>query len=339
MTSTQIAAVPVIDLAPYLEGTEAGKRAVAARVGEACRRLGAFMIVGHGLPQAAIADLLALSAGFFDQTLEEKMRWSPPSRAVFRGYSGLASEAVAYTVGAESPPDLREYFSINRLDRPGDEAYYRTAAAGDLFHPNIWPDRPAAFRESFSAHYQRMQHLAQHLMRLLAIDLGLAETYFADKIDRHFSNCATVNYPAQAQAPMPGQLRIGAHSDYGSLTILHQTAAAGGLQMQRPDGAWLDVPPHDGALIVNIGDLMARWTNDRYLSPLHRVVNPPRELASASRRQSIVFFHQPNYDAVVECLPSCRDATAPPRYPAVTSGEHLRSKLSASKARRKVAAA
>ncbi|HUE47557.1 MAG TPA: 2-oxoglutarate and iron-dependent oxygenase domain-containing protein [Aestuariivirgaceae bacterium] len=335
MTHTPIAAVPVIDLAPYFEGSETGRRAVAAHLGDACRRLGAFMIVGHGVPQSAIAELLALSADFFDQPLEEKMRWSPPSRSIFRGYSRLASEAVAYTVGAESPPDLREYFMINRLDRPGDEAYYRDPAAVDLFHPNIWSDRPAGFREAFSAHYRRMEEFARSLMRLLAIDLDVAETFFDDKIDRHFSNCSTVNYPAQAEAPIPGQLRIGAHTDYGSITILYQTAAAGGLQVQRPDGAWLDVAPTDGAFVVNIGDLMARWTNDRFISPMHRVVNPPRPVAAASRRQSIVFFHQPNYDAVVECLPGCRDATTPVRYPPVTSGEHLRSKLSASKARTK----
>jgi isopenicillin N synthase-like dioxygenase len=161
------------------------------------------------------------------------------------------------------------------------------------------------------------------------------KTFFDDKIDRHFSNSSTVNYPAQVEAPVPGQLRIGAHTDYGSLTIVYQTAAAGGLQVQRPDGAWLDVTPVEGALVVNLGDLMARWTNERYISPLHRVVNPPREVAGASRRQSIIFFHQPNYDAVVECLPSCRDSATPARYPAVTSGEHLRAKLSASKARTK----
>jgi isopenicillin N synthase-like dioxygenase len=332
-----ITSIPVIDIAPVVADPGTRKSAVAAAVGDACRRLGAFMVVGHGVPLEPIAELLDLSAAFFDRPQEEKMRWAPPP-GVFRGYSRLASEAVAYTVGAESPPDLREYFTINRLDRPGDEAYYRTAAAGDLFHPNIWPDRPAAFEAAFSAHYRRMEDLAQRLMRLLAIDLALAETYFDDKIDRHFSNCATVNYPAQAVPPLPGQLRIGAHTDYGSITILYQTSAAGGLQVQRADGAWLDVPPAAGAFVVNLGDLMARWTNDRYRSPLHRVVNPPRELAAESRRQAVVFFHQPNYDAVVECLPSCRDGATPARHPAVTSGDHLRAKLSASKARRRLAA-
>ena len=113
MTTTPIAGIPVIDLAPYFGGGEAGKRTVAAHLGDACRRLGAFMIVGHGVPLAPIADLLALSADFFDQPLEEKMRWSPSSRGVFRGYSGLASEAVAYTVGAESPP----FRSLSRTER------------------------------------------------------------------------------------------------------------------------------------------------------------------------------------------------------------------------------
>ena len=336
MTSAPIECIPVIDLAPAQGRAAAGRRAVAAQLGDACRRLGAFMITSHGVPAAPIAELLALSAQFFDQPLAEKMRWVPPTRDVFRGYSRLASEAVSYTVGAESPPDLREYFSINRLDRPGDAAYYGTSAAGKLFQPNIWPDRPAGFADAFTAHYRRMEQLALELMRLLALDLDLAETFFDDKIDRHFSNSLTVDYPAQSQAPEPGQLRIGAHTDYGSITLLHQTAATGGLQVRRPDGAWLDATPLDGAFVVNVGDLLARWTNDHYISPLHRVVNPPRDVAAASRRQSIVFFHQPNYDAVVECLPSCRDAATPARYPPVTSGQHLRAKLSASKTRTKL---
>jgi isopenicillin N synthase-like dioxygenase len=132
------------------------------------------------------------------------------------------------------------------------------------------------------------------------------------------------NYPAPQTAPEPGQLRAGAHSDYGSLTILKTEDRPGGLQVCNAAADWVDVPVVDGAFIVNIGDLMARWTNDRWVSTLHRVVNPPPSRAAESRRQSLVFFHNPNYDALIECLPTCRDPAHPPRYEATTSGEHLR---------------
>ena len=126
---------------------------------------------------------------------------------------------------------------------------------------------------------------------------------------------------------MPGQLRAGAHSDYGSLTILKAEANPGGLQVYNKAGEWVDVPIVPDCFVVNIGDLMARWTNDRWVSTLHRVINPPREHALGSRRQSLVFFHNPNYDADISCLPTCIAAGEPPRYPATTSGEHLRSRF------------
>ncbi len=122
--------------------------------------------------------------------------------------------------------------------------------------------------------------------------------------------------------PLPGQLRAGAHSDYGSLTILLPEAAPGGLEILAPDGAWRPVPAIPGAFIVNIGDLMARWTNDRWVSTVHRVVNPPADALGSVRRQSLAFFHQPNYDALIECIPGCAGPGRPVRHAPITSGNH-----------------
>jgi isopenicillin N synthase-like dioxygenase len=172
-----------------------------------------------------------------------------------------------------------------------------------------------------------MEALAATLMRGFALGLGMPEGFFDDKVDRHITNFSVLHYPAQAEPPLPGQLRAGAHTDYGSLTILKTDAAAGGLQVQAPEGGWIDVPHLPDAFVVNLGDLMAEWTNDRWVSTLHRVVNPPRSAGSAARRLSMAFFHQPNYDAVIECLPTCIAADRPARYGRTTSGEHVWMKI------------
>jgi isopenicillin N synthase-like dioxygenase len=136
-----------------------------------------------------------------------------------------------------------------------------------------------------------------------------------------------LHYPNQPDAPLEGQLRAGAHSDYGSLTIVRQEDRPGGLQVLDHSGEWVDVPVVDGGLVVNIGDLMAEWTNDRWVSTMHRVVNPPRDAAGDSDRVSLVFFHQPNYDAVIECLPSVLGPGEEPKYAVTTSGQHLYDKF------------
>jgi isopenicillin N synthase-like dioxygenase len=128
-----------------------------------------------------------------------------------------------------------------------------------------------------------------------------------------------------------GDVNGYAHTDYGSLTILLPEPGSHGLEIFGPDGAWTAVPSQAGAFVVNIGDLMARWTNDRWVSTMHRVVNPPRDVTVGTRRLSLAFFHQPNHDALVECLPSCA-GNRPPLYPPVTSGAHLHAKYLAMRA-------
>ena len=155
----------------------------------------------------------------------------------------------------------------------------------------------------------------------------MPETFFADKIDRHISRLRVRNYPAPTTLPPPNQLRAGAHADYGSLTILRTEDRPGGLQVLNRAGTWFDVPVAPDSFIVNIGELMARWTNERWKATLHRVVNPPPEQAPMSRRRSLVFFHNPNHDAPVAALPGTVPDGGVPKYPSTTSGEHLRAQF------------
>jgi isopenicillin N synthase-like dioxygenase len=320
-------AVPVIDIAPYLAGTTAGKAKVAAEVGRACTDIGFLTIVGHGIPQDLIERCYAVSKEFFDLPLPEKMQCERPQPDWVRGYSAVGGEGLSYSLDEPAPPDLKESLSIGPTNVPEHDAYFHGPAAGPHFAPNIWPERPAALKPVWTAYFAAMEQLSAQLMRIFALALDLPEHFFDDKIDKHISMFRVLNYPDQPENPAPGQYRAGAHSDYGSLTIVRQEEAPGGLQVRNQDGDWVDVKPIPGAFVVNIGDLMMQWTNDLWQSTMHRVVNPPRDKAIGSRRISLVFFHQPNYDAMVSCLESCRDTGHPPRYAPVSSGDHLRSKF------------
>ena len=317
--------IPIIDIGPFAVGEAEIRARVAAEVDRACRDIGFLIVSNHGVPRRLIDDALAVSMAFFEQPIEEKVRAKPPDASVPRGYQSFASRNLARTYGLEAPPDLREQFFIGPL-APQPERLSGLPQAGIFYAENIWPERPVEFRRVFEAYYRTMEDLAARLMRIFATALGLPEEYFDDKIDHHFNTCPTNHYPVVGD-PEPGQLRAGEHTDFGSLTILAFDDAPGGLQVRMPDDAWLDVTARSGELVVNIGDMMARWTNDRWKSTVHRVVNPPQTGPGVPRRQSIGYFLHPNYDASVECLPSCRDPDNPPKYPPIMAGEHMREKL------------
>lgn len=319
--------VPMIDVSPFLSGDTAARQQVARQIGDACRDIGFLTIVGHGVPESLIQATYDTAKAFFDLPEAEKNRVERPAPDQVRGYSPLMGEGLSYSLDEATPPDLKESFSIGPVDVPTGDPYFTRPEAGPHFAPNVWPEAPAAMREIWTDYFRAMEQLAAQLMRMFAVALGLPETFFDDKIDRHISMFRALNYPDQAEPPQPGQLRAGAHSDYGSLTIVRQEDAPGGLQVRNEDGAWVDVKPTPGALVVNIGDLMMQWTNDLWRSTMHRVVNPPRDKALGSRRISLVFFHQPNYDAMVECLDGCAGDGLPPKYAPVSSGDHLLSKF------------
>jgi len=318
--------VPVIDLAPFMEGSSEGKKAVAAEVGRACTDIGFFSIVGHGVPEPLIGRMYDVSRRFFDLPLSEKLAVKRPRPEQSRGYIGFGDENLAYSLGKEAVTDLKEFFAIGPVEVP-DEEYYRRAAAYPSFAPNLWPARPAELSAIWTEYYRALERLGAIVMRIFALALELPEDFFADKTDRHISGIRVINYPDQTTPPEPGQLRAGAHTDFGAVTILKSENAPGGLEVLNRRGEWTRVVAVPKSFVVNIGDLMMRWTNDRWISTLHRVVNPPQDAAAGSRRQSIVFFYQPNYDAVIACLPSCTGPGNPPKYAPVTSGEHRLAKF------------
>ena len=320
--------VPAIDLTPWFDGTADGKDKVARQVADACETIGFLVITGHGVPQDLIDDAFATVGAFYNLTQAEKDRWRPADSASPRGYHAIETKNLAKTLGYDNPPDLREQFYLGPMEDRSARYAHLPDAAG-LYAGNVWPDSPESYRTVMSRYYVTLEALGQTLMHVFARALDVEETFFDDKIDRHFSTLPANHYPPPTGDPKPGQVRCGEHTDFGSLTILALNDAPGGLQVKLRDGTWCDVTADRGQFIVNIGDMMQRWTNDRWVSNLHRVVNPPAELRAASRRLSIGYFLHPNYDTEIACLPSCVNASNPMRHPTVRAGDLMRQKLQA----------
>jgi isopenicillin N synthase-like dioxygenase len=312
-------AVPVIDIAGWLRGRD--KREIAREFGAALEQTGFAVIVGHGIDEKLVADTYRTVKEFFRLPLPEKLRSAPAEPAKTRGYLAIGVESVAATLDDRRPADLCEALVFCSLLR-------EAKTPGGI--GNIYPDRPATLHPRVHDYFWAMQDLAVRLNRIAAMALDLPEEYFAPYYTDPGLVLRFVNYPDQPQTPLPGQLRYGAHHDYGGLTLLRQDDAPGGLQICDLAGDWHDVPPLSQSFVINVGDLMSRWTNGRWRSTLHRVINPPRHLTGSSQRLSMVMFTGPSDDAEIECLPSCCDAAHPARYRPVRTGDYIRGKIESS---------
>ncbi|MCU1400355.1 MAG: hypothetical protein JWN62_3464 [Acidimicrobiales bacterium] len=315
--------VPVIDLAPWRTGNADAREGVASAVDDACRTSGFFQIVGHGFPPAVIDHALAQIDEFFHLPLAEKMMIRPGSDAINRGFLPLGSEALSYTVGVDAPADLPEVFVVGPDELPADARHH--ADPFNVFTPNLWPPKPGGLRPAMLAYFDAVVALAKTMVDIYAVALGLEPTFFRGHVD-HSTETLRVNYYERLAPEEPiadGQQRLGAHTDYGITTVLYADRVPG-LQLLDHDGVWHDVLAEPGAFIVNLGDLLAQWTNDRWRSTVHRVVATGGQ---GTRRRSIAFFFDGNYDSVIECLPTCCDEDHPARYAPTTAGAHLVEKL------------
>ena len=320
-------AIPVVDMTEARSGGPSGRAKVAAELASACERIGFFCLSGHGVPDRLVRDAQDAARGFFEQDTDAKETVLRRPPEFNRGWIPPETESLGATLGAAAPNDLKESFTMGPPDIPETE-YYTRAEAFPHFARNRWPDQPAQLRPALTAYFNAVEALATDLMRLFALGLQLPETWFDGAVDRQCGSLRALFYPPQPGGAAPGQLRAGAHTDYGCITILKTEDAPGGLQVAVPDtGRWLDVPAIPGAFVVNLGDLMRHWTNDRWASTLHRVVNPLAGQGTERGRLSLAFFHQPNYDAVIDCVPTCISDANPARYEPVTSGGHRLRKL------------
>jgi isopenicillin N synthase-like dioxygenase len=273
--------VPVIDLT-------ANDARVVEQVGAACERIGFFTITNHGVPAEVIDGAWRAARAFFDRPEVEKMALALGDReglmANLPQYYPFQEEALAAGLGVKTPGDLKESigFGPNDGGRP-------------------WPAEPAELRPAMERYFTAMLALGDRLRHVLLEALGRP----GDMLDDLFppnggaSYLRAINYPEQ-ESVLPLQMRAGAHTDYGCLTILRSQDSAGGLQVKDRDGQWIDLQGLDDSFVINIADAMSVWSNDRFVSTLHRVVAPPDALVAGSRRQSIAFFYNPAADALIE---------------------------------------
>jgi isopenicillin N synthase-like dioxygenase len=328
--------VPVIDISGFAKGDAATRAEIARKVDETFRTIGFLTLTGHGVPTETIGNAFATAHEFFKQPEEVKAKYAPPALDIFRGFNSSATQRSGSSHNKGMPPDLRENYMMSRIDI--EDPYFRRPEFGNTYAPNHWPESPAGYRAAWEGFYLEMNGLADRFMGICATALGLNEDWFVDKTDKSSSTCVANHYPTQPDAPLPGQLRAGAHSDVGSITLLLQERAMGGLQVLGKDEQWHDVVTPRDAVIINVGDLLAQWTNDRWVSTKHRVVNPPREYASTDR-MSLSFFQHPNYDATVECVPTCTGPGNPPKYEPIWAGTHMHRRMMRAREWKKVDAA
>ncbi|KAI1349055.1 hypothetical protein F5Y01DRAFT_192925 [Xylaria sp. FL0043] len=363
-TNSSNPAIPVVDLGPWYSDNSSSsspsssssasasglgldvatdrKRIIAAELVEACRAVGFVYVVNHGMPEDLVDEAFAWTRRLFGLSCEEKMLAPHPSgTSVHRGYSWPGLEKVSQSIYAEGDDDGL----IENRNVPDVKESYEIGSEDFAQQPNVWlpSDVLPGFREFTTMFYWRCFDVARELLRALALGIGLdddEEDFFLRFHSGVNNQLRLLHYPpVEVGKVVKGEVaRMPAHSDWGTITMLFQDSR-GGLQVedaQRP-GHFVDATPLPGALVMNVGDLLMRWSNDYLKSTLHRVTLPPlqheegeeggqgeggsRPLMTRSR-YSIPYFVAPDPMAVVECLSTCTNKQNPPRYPPITQEEY-----------------
>lgn len=297
--------LPVIDISPFVrESTLASRARVARELREVCINIGFFYITGHGIAESEMEGVIDWGHRFFALPLAEKMKLHQSLSPGKQGY--VSAGGVNPYAQAAKEPDIKERFAMSR-ERLPDEPPGPSFNTGEA----VWPAPGVlpGFEEAMKAHLLKRCNLARRLVRAIALSLDLPEEYF-DAMYRHMGGTLMYNYypPADTVEMKPTQWNFSPHTDYGVATLLLQDSL-GGLQARNADELWIDVPPLPGTFVVNIGDTLQMWTNDLYVSTLHRVTN-----SSNKARISQPLFTYPHGRTLIECLPTCHSPENPPKY-------------------------
>jgi isopenicillin N synthase-like dioxygenase len=318
--------VPVIDLSGWPGGDSAVRAGIAAQVDQAQRSVGFMQVTGHGIPAAVIDHFTRAMDAFFALPLGDKSAYIAPA-GVNRGYTPPRAEALSASLGVATTADLFEAYNVGAAASQWPGLDIPTS----IYPENVWP-QITDFQGAVQAWQDSAGALARTLTSIFALALGLPTDFFASYTSHSIDVLRMINYrlPSADVDLAPDQLGMGAHTDYGIVTVLWADPVPG-LQILDADGVWHDVLPAPGALLVNLGDVTARLTNDEWLSTMHRVRPPMDESGRLIPRRSAAYFHDGNYDAVVAPVPQCVGTGGTPLYQPVTIAEHITAKLAGSR--------
>lgn len=305
--------IPVVDLSQFLSGSVNSRMAFSEELGNAYEEVGFVAVKNHGIPDELIKRLYENVQTFFSLPLEKKKKYEIPGLAGQRGYTSFGRE---HAKGSQAP-DLKEFFQ------------YGQTVAGDSLLAREYPDNVevhevADFNRSFFESYRAFEKSGGALLQAISIYLGLREDYFSGHIIEGNSILRAIHYPPITSEPASA-IRAEQHEDINLITLL-VGASAEGLQILTKQNEWVPVTALPGQIVVNVGDMLQRLTNNKLRSTTHRVVNPPRDLWHTSRF-SIPFFLHPKSEMSLACLESCIDENHPKAYPDCTAGEYLDERL------------
>ncbi|KAI8808724.1 hypothetical protein BJ742DRAFT_258635 [Cladochytrium replicatum] len=318
-------AIPVIDFGRFIAGGEEGRRAVGEQIIRGYNQVGFLYLKNHGINEELLARVFEQSKAFFALPYEKKMESKYISPEANRGYSPPGSEKLGQSLDKNEIEKLRET----------SEDLKESIEIGFDQHPvwkNPWPQHNPNFKSVMNEFFNECDALQLTIMSALATGLGLHRDFFRPLCDGKDNNLRLLHYPPVKSQFMhqPGQKRANEHTDYGSITLLFQDDT-GGLEVQLPSGEFIPAPPIEGTVIINAGDLLERWTNNKIKSTMHRVVSPsvPSTDGQYSARYSVVYFCSPNYDALIDVLDICLAEGETKKFPPILSGDYLVQRLSA----------
>ena len=313
-----------VDLSGWWTGDDAQRQRIAEAIDRSCRETGFLVLEGHGVPAELITTFVERCDAFFALPVAEKVACKPPQLENGNniGYTGFGEEASAYYDGNVTPPDLFEAMSFSRSDAQGAvfDAYR------EWYPDNAWPQQPEGWEAAYLAYEAALQHVAEAVLAAMSLALGMPQEWLVTECADAVTSARANFYKRTAgdTEALPGQMRRGAHTDFGVLTLLW-TDGVPGLQI-RQQGQWRDVDPEPGQLVANIGDLLAMWTNDRWTSTLHQVLPPPadqRHPHSAVTRRSVAYFVDAYPGSLIEPIPTCVDAEHPPLFEPILAVDWL----------------
>jgi isopenicillin N synthase-like dioxygenase len=308
--------IPRLDLNSYINGDEGQRKQFSDAIGKAFNETGFVTITNHGLNKQLIDKLYEDVKALFALPDDVKAKYEIPGLAGQRGYTGKGKE----TAKGFTQPDLKEFWQIGQTVTDG-------SPLKDEYPENLVVDELPTFNATTLEVYARLEYAGKYLLQAIAVYLGLPESYFDNKVHNGNSILRTLHYfPIINPDSIPDDaVRAGAHEDINLITLLIG-ASADGLELLTREDKWFPVKAYGEDLVVNVGDMLQRLTNNKLKSTTHRVVNPPRELMKFSR-YSVPFFLHPKSNMDLTCLPSCIDKNHPKQYEDITAGEYLDERL------------